>query len=240
MPGFFRGLGYPFRGFAFLAGHRALWKYAAGAYAVNFLFFTAAFVALYAFWPDLLEAVTPRKTPPWLAWFMGCLIMILAAFLALLLFTIVGNLVAGPFLDAMTERMMGLLGETLPPSRGPGSALVRSVVNQFVKLVLFGGIQVLLFVLWITPLGFLHPPLAGFLTVLFLALEFADYPLDARRVPVPARLAWVFRHARPALGFGAACFALSFVPFLLYFLLPFAVAGAVLLVRDIDAAGSKS
>lgn len=240
MPGFFRGLSYPLRGFAFLAGHRALWKYAAGAYAVNFVLFTAAFAALWALWPDLLRAVTPEKTPAVLLPVISCILMLVAAVLSLFLFTIVGNLVAGPFLDAMTERMLGLLGETLPPSRGLASALGRTLVNQLLKLILFGGFQVLLLVLLVTPAGFLQPPLAGLLTVLFLALEYADYPLDARRVPVPARFGWVFRRARPALGFGAACFALAFVPFLLYFLLPSAVVGAVLLVRDIDAAGPKA
>lgn len=240
MPGFLRGLAYPFRGFAFLAGHRALWKYAAGAYALNLVLFTAAAAVLWAFWPDLLRAVTPEKTPSWLLPAVSCLLMLVAAMLALFLFTIVGNLVAGPFLDAMTERMLGILGETLPPSRGLASALGRTLVNQLLKLVLFGGIQFLLLLLLVTPAGFLHPPLAGLLTVLFLALEYADYPLDARRVPVPSRLGWVFRRARPALGFGAACLGLSLVPFVLYFLLPSAVCGAVLLVRDIDAAGAKA
>ena len=240
MPGFLRGLSYPFRGLAFLAGHRALWKYAAGAYALNFVLFTAAAVALYSLRQDLVASITPEKTPAWLLPFLACVVLLVAGVLGMFLFTLIGNLVAGPFLDAMTERMLGLLGETLPPSRGVASALGRTLVNQLLKLILFGGIQVVLLLLLLTPLGFLHPPLAGFLTVLFLALEYADYPLDARRVPVPARLGWAFRHARPALGFGAACFALSLVPFLLYFLLPAAVAGAVLLVRDIDAASSKA
>lgn len=240
MPGFLRGFASPFRGFAFLAGRRELWKYAAGAYALNLVLFAGLAVALWAAWPELLRALTPEKTPSWLVPVLSCVLLLVAAFLALFLFTIVGNLVAGPFLDAMTERMLGLLGETLPPPRGVASALGRTFVNQFVKLVLFGGIQVLLLALLVTPAGFLHPPLAGLLTVLFLALEYADYPLDARRVPVPSRLGWVFRHARPALGFGAACLGLSLVPFLLYLLLPSAVCGAVLLVHDIDLADSKA
>ncbi len=240
MPGFFRGLSYPFRGLAFLARRRELWKYAAGAFALNVLLFTAGAVLLWIALPDLVRAITPERTWEWVKPVLSCLLALVALVLALFLFTLVGNLVAGPFLDAMTERMLGLLGETLPPSRGWANALGRALLNQFLKLLLFGGIQALLLVLLLTPAAILHPPLAGFLTVLFLALEFADYPLDARRVPVPARIAWVFRHARPALGFGAACLGLSLVPFLLYFLLPSAVAGGVLLVRDIDAAVPKS
>jgi len=239
MPGFFRGLSYPFRGFAFLAGHRALWKYAAGAYALNFFLFAAGGVLLWLLLPGLVDALTPDRAWGWVKTALAWILPIGAAILVLFLFTIVGNLVAGPFLDAMTERMLTILGESLPPSRGLASALGRSVVNQLLKLILFGGFQLLLLVLYVTPLFFLHPPLSGFLTVLFLALEFVDYPLDARRVPVPARFGWVFRRAGPALGFGAACFLLALVPFLLYFLLPSAVVGAVLLVRDVDAAGPK-
>jgi CysZ protein len=253
MPGFWRGLSCPFRGLAFLAGRRELWKYAGAAYALNLVLFAAAGVALWSFWPDLIRALTPEKTPSWLLPALSCLLMLVAALLALFLFTIVGNLVAGPFLDAMTERMLAGLGETLPPSRGIASALARTLVNQLVKLILFGGIQALLLILLVTPAGFLHPPLAALLTVLFLALEYADYALDARRVPVPSRLAWVFRHARPALGFGLSCLALSLVPFLLYLFLPSTVCGAALLVRacaaeaatasrrrDIDPGDSKA
>jgi uncharacterized protein involved in cysteine biosynthesis len=240
MPGFWRGLTYPFRGVAFLARHRALWTYAAGAFLLNAVIFTAAAVAFWALLPDLVDLLTPDRAWTWVKTVVSIIVGLAAFLLALVLYTIVGNLVAGPFLDAMTERMLGILGESLPPGRGWASAIGRAIVNQLVKLVLFGGIQILLLVLLLTPVGFLHPPLAGFLTVLFLALEFADYPLDARRVPVPSRLAWAFRHARPALGFGSACLALSFVPFLLYVLLPSAACGAVLLVRDIDAGAEKT
>ena len=234
MPGFFEGLTYPFRGLAFVANRRELWKYAAGAFALNLILFTAGFVALYFAMPHLMKAVTPDKTPSWLLPVLKGILWLVAAALSLILFTIVGNLVAGPFLDAMTERMLGLLGETLPPSRGLASAFGRTVVNQSLKLLIFGSVQILLLVLLVTPFGFVHPPLAGFLTVLFLALEYVDYPLDARRVAIPSRFRFVFGHLRPSLGFGAACLALSLVPFVLYFLLPAAVAGGVLLVRDVE------
>lgn len=239
MPGFFAGLTYPFRGLAFVAKRRELWKYAAGAFALNLILFTAGFVALYFTMPDLIRTITPEKTPGWLLPVLKVVLWLVAAALSLILFTIVGNLVAGPFLDAMTERMLGLLGETLPPSRGLASAFGRTVVNQSLKLLIFGSVQALLLILLVTPIGFFHPPLAGLLTVVFLALEYMDYPLDARRVAVPARFRFVLGHLRPSLGFGAACLALSLVPFVLYFLLPAAVAGGVLLVRDTEK-GSRS
>lgn len=235
MKSFFAALSYPLRGVAFVAQRPALWKYFAAALAINLVLFTLLIVLFIHYRTDLVAAIMPARSPEWLRATLGWFASILVLLAGFFLFTVVGNIIAAPFLDAMTERMLRDLGEALPPSRGVARALLRALVNQSLKLIFFGVIQGLLLLLLVTPLAFLHPPLSAFLAVLFLGFEYIDYPLDARHVGVPARFAWLGRHFASALGFGTVLFAVLWVPFLGYLTLPLAVAGAVLLVHNIDS-----
>jgi len=128
-------------------------------------------------------------------------------------------------------------GEPLPPSRGPWRALLRALLNQSLKLLIFGAIQVALLFLHLIPgVGsVLHAVLSTFTGVVFLGFEYLDYPLDARGLLVPARFAWLSRHPGSALGFGAVLFPVLLIPFVGYVLLPLSVAGACLLAHDIDS-----
>jgi len=239
MTSFFSALSYPFRGVAYFLRRPALWKYAAAAFAINLALFALLAVLFFKYRADLVAWVTPARFPAWLRSALGWILSGVAIAAGLFLFTIVGNLLATPFLDAMTEHILRELGETLPPGRGPGRALLRALVNQSLKLALFGGVQALLLLLLVTPLGFLHPPLSAFLAVLFLGFEYADYPLDARRLSVPDRVGWLLDHLGAALGFGSVIFALLWIPFLGYVFLPLAVAGASLLAHDLDPPSSR-
>lgn len=237
MTSFFSALSYPFRGVAYVVRRPALWKYFAAAVAVNLALFVVLVVLFIHYRADLVAAIMPAKFPEWLRATLGWILTAVVAIAGLFLFTVVGNIVAAPFLDAMTERMLGDLGETLPPSRGVARALLRALVNQSLKLLFFGVIQGLLLLLLVTPVAFLHPPLSGILAVLFLGFEYIDYPLDARRVGVPGRFAWLGRHLPQGLGFGLILFGVLWIPLLGYLFLPLAVAGAALLVHNIDSPG---
>ncbi|MBV8881360.1 MAG: EI24 domain-containing protein, partial [Planctomycetaceae bacterium] len=164
-------------------------------------------------------------------WLLSAVILVGVLFGSLL----VGNLISLPILDALTERILTDLGEVLPSGRGLRRALLRSLVNQSCKLLIFGGIQLALLLLYVTPLAFLHPPISSFLGVLFLGFDYLDYPLDARQVPVPSRFAWLGRHLGATLGYGSVLFVLLLVPLLGTLLLPLTVAGAALLAHRIDS-----
>ncbi len=240
-PGFFRAALYPFKGVAYLARTPSLWKYAAFAFAANLLVFTALAVALYLSYDKLVDAITPDRLPAWLSWvqkalpvIVGCFVLLLAATVGLFLFTIIGNMIAGPFLESMTAVMRVQLGEPAPPPRGFWNALGRSIANQLLKLLIFGSIQFVLLGCFFTPLSFLHPVFSGLLTVVFLALEYWDYPLEGRGLMVPARLAYLNSHLRPALGFGTVTWLMLLVPFLGYIMMPASVCAATLLVHDLD------
>lgn len=237
MSDFLIALTYPFRGIAYFVSRPALWKYAAAAVAIHLLALAVFLVLYFEFRAGLVHGITPDRFPHWLqtasAWLLSILIFVAVLFGAL----VVGNLLSLPILDALTERILRDLGETLPPSRGIRHALRRSLVNQTLKLILFGAVQAGLLLLYVTPLAVLHPPLSAFVGVLFLGFDYLDYPLDARQVPVPDRFAWLFAHAGATLGYGAVLFLVLLVPLLGSLLLPLTVAGAALLAHRIDSTG---
>src|SRR5262245_30618649 len=133
---------YPFRGVAYFLGRPALWKYFAAAFAINVVLFGILAWLFVAHRADLVNAILPDRWWGWVRTGLGWLITVAVAIAGLFLFTIVGNVLASPFLDAMTERILRELGEPLPPSRGPWRALGRSLLNQSLKLLIFGAIQV--------------------------------------------------------------------------------------------------
>lgn len=241
MKSFFSGLAYPFRGVAYFLGRPALWKYFAAAFAINLVLFTVLAILFFKVRADLVEWIMPDRWYAWVRVGLGWILTVIVAVLGLFLFTIVGNLLASPFLDAMTERILTDLGETLPPSRGPLQAFLRSLRNQSIKLVFFGAIQALLLLLWVIPVvGLLHPPLSAIVTILFLGFEYVDYPLDARQLPVPRRFEWMVAHFGATFAYGLVLFPLFLIPLVGYLCLPLAVAGSSLLVYNIDSTRPKT
>ncbi len=238
-PGFFLALTYPLRGLAYLRRRPELWKYAAWAFVLNLLALAALSAVFFLFLPDLAHKLTPSRTLAWVGILVSCLLTLAWMVVLFFLSTILGNLVAGPFLDAMTGRILAERGEALPPPRGLASAIARSVLNQALKLLFFGAFQGGLLLLLATHAALLYPPLSALAAVLFFGFEFLDYPLDARGLGVPRRVRYLAAHPGATLGYGTACLLLALVPLLGYLALPLTVAGAALLVHDIDADSSK-
>ena len=237
MTSFFTALTYPFRGVGYFLARPGLWKYFAAAFAINVVLFGILTWLFLEYRAELIDALLPQRWWGWVRTGLGWLITVAVAVVGLFLFTIVGNILASPFLDAMTERILRELGEPLPPPRGPWRALVRALGNQSLKLLIFGAIQVGLLFLHLIPVvgSVLHAVLSAFAGVAFLGFEYLDYPLDARGRSVPDRFAWLGRHLGSTLGFGAVLFPLLLIPFVGYVLLPLSVAGGCLLAHHIDS-----
>src|SRR5262249_22622383 len=144
MTSFFSALAYPFRGVAYFLRRPALWKYFAAAVAINVVLFAVLTWLFVHYRTEIIDALLPARWCGWLRSGLGWLLTAAAFVAGLFLFTIVGNMLAAPFLDAMTERILSELGESLPPPRGFRRALGRSIVNQTLKLLFFGAIQVAL------------------------------------------------------------------------------------------------
>jgi uncharacterized protein involved in cysteine biosynthesis len=230
-PGFFDGLGYPLRGLKHLLSHRELWPYAVKALVVGLILF----MILAAIAVALVLGVPGKLFSDGLTWktgLLGCAAALLGVAGGIVLFALIGNVVAGPFLEAMTERMMADAGRLRETPRGYGAAFWAGLLDQAGRFALFLAVQAALLGAYLTPAAFFHPLAASAVALFFLALEHLEYPLEARGLRFFARIEWALRHPAPALGFGATLFFV--MPFAGFVLLPAAVCGAVLLEEELE------
>ncbi len=236
VPGFFAAATYPVRGLLHLLRTPRLWKLALLPFLVNLVLYTLIAAFLFWFVSEKLLGDWLSGWPSWARWIAGIVAVLSALALMAFSFTILGNIVASPLLDFLAERALADLRGRPLPEGGPWYVeAVRSVGRQILKLVLFGGIQlVLLLVLLIPVVGVVHPVLSAVVTIFFLALEYLEYPLAADRVPFCGRFGYLFRHFRTAFGLGGSLFVIVLIPIVGYFALPACVVGATLLYRDLE------
>ena len=190
------------RGFALLWRERSLWPVAALPFFVNVAAFGVA-VAVFVANLDVIAAPIQRALDPgepsvWFGWlWVGPLLVLALAVKAVLLvalgvaiyfgFTVVGALVAAPFLDLLSERVERLVSGEAPRARTLGESLrvaARSVVEEGKRTAFFLAVQLGLVLFGLFP-GVQPVAAAASLafTALFLPLDFTAYSLDRRGVP---------------------------------------------------------
>ena len=238
-----------------LRTERALWPWAAIPFALNALAFGLAvwvfathFEAVSAPLVRVLEVPRPTSWAGWLLavplWALAwCVRAVLLAAFALAIyasFTLVGGVIAAPFLDALSARVERLAGgPEVEPPRGLAAALRhagRCMREEAKRVGFFVGVQLVL-----AALGFV-PGLAPFaaaaallFSALFLPLDYTGFALDRREVPFAARRRWVLAHRFEMLAFGGFALALYAVPGLSFVCLPWLVSAGTLLVLELGA-----
>jgi CysZ protein len=150
-------------------------------------------------------------------------------------FTALANLIAAPFNTALAARV---LGEPPAGARGMLAEALASIGNELRKLRYFLLRAVPLGVLlWVPGVNLIAAPLWLLLGAWLLALEYLDYPLAHRGCDFAAVRGVAAARRGPALGFGAAALVAGMLPGLNLLLMPAAVIGACVLVRE-QAAGA--
>jgi uncharacterized protein involved in cysteine biosynthesis len=211
--------------------HRELWPYALKSLLVGVVLFMVIAGIAAAFLLGFHERLLSKGLDA-ITGLLGCAVVVGGIIGGLILFTVIGNVIAGPFLEAMTERMMADAGRLRETREGYWAALWRSLRDQALRLLLFLLVQAALIASYCTPLAFIHPIAAAAVTAFFFAFEHLEYPLEARGMGVLDRFAWLLHRPGPSLGFGATlCFIM---PVLGFALLPAVVCGAVLLEHDLE------
>ncbi len=236
-----------------LRGEPSLWPWAALPLLLNL---TAFGLAIWAFVANLdgiaapLErALDPGEPAEVWGWIWAGPLLVLAFLarwflLAVLgvaiyfLFTVLGGVVAAPFLDVLSERVEQIVTGASPRADSTLADFVRgalrSIVEEGKRAAFFLSVQlgILLFGLipGVQPIAALAS--LGF-TSLFLPLDYTAYALDRRRVPFRLRRRWIFGHAPEMLGFGGFGVVLFFVPGLSFLCLPWLVTSGTLLALDL-------
>ncbi|MDQ8701210.1 EI24 domain-containing protein [Streptomyces sp. LHD-70] len=238
------GFGYLAKGQRWAAGHGRWLGFGLIPGLITLLLYAAALTGLALGADDLIAWATPFAddwSSPWIGLFRGfltVLLFVLGLFLAVITFTAVTLLVGQPFYESLSEQVDK---SESPDGTAPESGLpllrelwisARDSLRILVRAVLWA---VLLFFLGFIPvIGQTVVPAIGFcVTGFFLAQELTSVALQRRRVEVREQLALLRANRMMTWGFGVPL-ALSFlIPFVAVFLMPGAVAGATLMVRDL-------
>jgi CysZ protein len=164
---------------------------------------------------------------------------ILLVGLAMAIAFLVANVLASPFLDALSRRVEALVEGRVHEVADEGifDAIReggRAMSEELRRLFFFGIVQAAVFVLGLLIPGgqVLTAPVMVGITILFLPLDYASYTLDRRRVRFRDKRQWVMSHRLAMIGFGAGAFATLIVPGLNFLALPaLVVSGTLLALR---------
>ncbi|QLE71937.1 EI24 domain-containing protein [Streptomyces rectiverticillatus] len=236
------GLTYLGKGQRWVARNRRQWGFGLLPGLITLAGYAAAVVCLALYAGDAVGWATPFAdgwSSPWAGLFRGALTVLLfggGLLLALISFTAVTLLVGQPFYEELSERVDRSEGGDVPESGLPLWRelwiAARESLAVLVRVAVWG---VLLFALGFVPVvGQTVIPALGFcVSGFFLAEELTAVALQRRGVPLRERLRLLRSRKLLALGFGVPLTLLFLVPFVAVFVMPGAVAGATLLVRDL-------
>lgn len=245
------GLGYLGKGQRWVARHGRWWGFGLLPALITLVLYAAVLTVL-AFWADDIATwATPFADDwgsPWQGLLRGIFVALLFAgglLLSVLTFTAVTLLIGDPFYESLSEQVEKSEGNC---PEGPDRPLwqelwisARDSVHVLIRAAAFG---LLFFLLGFLPVvGQTVVPAVGFVVSgFFLTVELTSVAMQRRDVPVRERLRLLRTRKALAAGFGTPLVLLFLVPFIAVVLMPGAVAGATLLVRDLlpeTAAGPK-
>ncbi len=240
-------------GLTLLRRRRELWPLALAPIVTSLLAFGIA-ATIFVANLDALTVTLQRffeVTPPdaWYGWiWVGPLRLLawiarwllLGTFLVFVYvsFTLVGGILASPFLDALSRRVEymktgGVVDVTGPGVGGTVGAALQVGWEEAKRTAFFFAVQGTLLIFGLVPgLQLVTVPLAIAFAVFFLPLDYTGYTLDRRTVPFRERRRWI-RENWPAVGgFGVAGLVTFALPGLNFLALPWLVAAGTLLVLE--------
>lgn len=231
-----RGPGYLLRGFALIRqpGLRAV---VALPLAINVVVIVGLLWLFGDRWSVWLDAWL-AGLPDWLAWLETLLWwsgFLLAVLLFCYVFTLLANLVAGPFNGLLSSRVeRHLTGREPETGMSLAGELVDGVVGELRRLTyyltraaLLGAVSLILF--FIPVANALLPALWFAFGAYMLAFEYLDAPMGNRGLSFPDKRRRLAQRRSLNLGFGAAVTLATAVPVINLVVMPAAIAGATAL-----------
>ena len=241
-----RGFFYPFRGILFIFKHVRLMGYVAVPVCINTILFALLAWLVGTHYTGWLEQLLPSKE----TWYWAILFYVLLVLLGLVLllvgiyaFTLIGNIILGPFNDFISEKVELLYAGTANDEpfsmKGLFSDILRSLKVQVAKLFLYlGGLIVLLTIHLIPVAGtVLYPVLVLMYTLFFLGWEYCDYSMERWKYSFRQKLRISLKNAFPFVGFGAGASIMLFIPLVNLMTIPVCAVGATLLFCDLRKEG---
>ncbi len=243
--GFIRGFSYPLRAAGFFTRHPVLLKYLALPFLINLTVFSVTVYFGLGLFQGMLETYAPG-TDVWygvllyyLAWTVALLLTTVIVFFS---FTVIGNLIASPFNELLSERTEIIRSGPLADERFTLGRFWQeakyAVVVECKKILVFSACMLLLFGINFVPgIGpLIYAVLAPALTLFFLVVEYMAFVLMRKKMNFKEQRRYIFQRPLLMLGFSCGVFCLLAVPFVQFFCIPLAVVAATLLWCDSPAA----
>ncbi|MFF9864045.1 EI24 domain-containing protein [Streptomyces sp. NPDC013953] len=242
------GFGYVMKGQRWVGRHGRWFGFGLLPGLVTLVLYAGALVGLVYGADGLTAWATPFAddwSSPWqglVRGFLTVLVFAFGLFLAVITFTAVTLLVGQPFYESLSEAVDRSEGGDVPRSGLPLWRELwisaRDSLRILVRVAFYG---ILLFALGFIPVvGQTVVPVLGIcVSGYFLAEELTAVALQRRGVELKERLALLRGRRMLTLGFGVPLALSYLVPFVAVFLMPGAVAGATLLVRDLTAPAER-
>ncbi|MCW8858926.1 MAG: EI24 domain-containing protein [Deltaproteobacteria bacterium] len=242
--GFTRGFSYPLRAARFFGRNPGLMKYLAIPFLINLVVFSATVYFGLDLFQGMLDAYAPG-TEVWygviLYYFAWTIALLLTMVLVFFSFTLIGNLIASPFNELLSERAEVLRFGALDEERFSfgrfWSEAKYAVAVELKKMTAFALCMLLLFgINFIPGIGSLiYAVLVPALTLFFLVVEYLAFVLMRKRMTFAQQRRYIFKRPILMTGFACGVFCLLAIPFVQFFCIPLAVVGATLLWCDFPA-----
>ncbi|MGG7574584.1 EI24 domain-containing protein [Streptomyces sirii] len=238
------GMRYLGKGQRWVARHGRWWGFGLIPALIALVLYAGVLTALAIWSGDIAAWATPFADDwgsPWQGLLRGVFVALLFAgglMLSVLTFTAVTLLIGDPFYESLSEKVEESEGHCPPGTDRPLWQEIWIALRDSVHVLLrAAGFGILLFLLGFVPfIGQTVIPAIGFcVSGFFLAVELTSVAMQRRDIPVRERLRMMRGRKGLAIGFGTPLVLLFLIPFIAVVLMPGAVAGATLLVRDLVA-----
>ncbi|MEQ6887134.1 sulfate transporter CysZ [Halomonas sp. CS7] len=212
---------------------RGLRRYVFLPILVNLLVYGAMLgyvVGNFGGWLDGWMAMVPEWLS-WLSWLIWPLFVVSLVLIVFFTFTLVTHLIAAPFYGFLAARVeVEVTGRPPLDDRGLTKTAVDAMGRELVKLAYILPRMALLFVLsWIPVLNLIAPLLWAAFTAWIMAITYLDYPMDNNKVSFRDMRQRLGARRWPTLTYGGWVTLITWLPLANLFLLPGAVAAAVLM-----------
>ena len=191
-------------------------------------------------WLDGWMAMVPGWLD-WLSWLIWPLFVISLVVIVFFTFTLVTHLIAAPFYGFLAEKVeIEVTGRAPLDDRGLVRTALDALGRELVKLGYILPRMLLLFVIsWIPVINLMAPVLWAAFSAWTMAITYLDYPMDNNKVSFADMRRRLATRRWPTLTYGGWVMLITWVPLANLFLLPGAVAAAVLMwdrhYRDLTA-----
>jgi len=231
---FSRGFFAPFRSVRILRNNPRLLPYIIIPFLINLTVFSGAvYLGLDFFGTTVVEQLPQGDAWYWAAlyWLVWTLAVLVTTVLVFFTFTVVGNLIASPFNDLLSERTEQALNDvTNDEVFSIGQFLSdawRTVLMEAKKMLVFVVAMVLILPLNLLPgVGNgIYTVLAVGLTLFFLSFEYLGFVMVRKHKFFSEQKSYIFARKFLMLGFSCGVMVLLAIPLFQMFCIPLAVIG---------------